>query len=114
MRIDNAVYRAGFVSTRRAARQAVSHGHICINGRRTTTPSAALSVGDALTVREGSRKSPLFAHLSEPVEAAEARTPPAWLSVDAPLMKAEVTSMPTHDATDASLDYQTVFEFYSR
>jgi DNA repair protein RadC len=65
MRVDSAVYRAGLAPTRRAARQAVSHGHIMINGRRTTVPSHPLKKGDVITIREGSRKSPLFAGLAE-------------------------------------------------
>jgi len=113
MRADSAVYRAGFSLTRRAARQAVSHGHITINGKRTTTPSHHLRVGDVISIREGSRTSPLFAGLLE--HAAEnQRAIPQWLNVDLPLLKAEVVGEPTYDVVTAGLDYSTVFEFYSR
>lgn len=111
MRIDSAVYRAGFASTRRAARQMVSHGHIVINGRRTTVPSHKLKKGDTFTVREGSMKSPLFAGLAE---KEEKRAVPSWLSVDMNVLKAEVTGEPPYSAVEAGLDYATVFEFYSR
>lgn len=111
MRIDSAVYRAGFAPTRRAARQMVSHGHITINGRRTTVPSHRLKKGDVFTVRAGSVKSPLFAGLAE---REDARAVPQWLSVDITALKTEVTGEPSYAAAEAGLDYATVFEFYSR
>src|SRR3989344_3096522 len=79
MRADSATYRAGFANTRRAARQAVSHGHITVNGRRITTPSHQLKPGDTIAIREGSRRSPLFAGLAE---KESERTVPSWIKVD--------------------------------
>ena len=113
-RADNAVYRAGLASTRRASRQAVSHGHITINGKRITTPSYHLQKGDVLAVREGNRSSPLYAALTEAKEEGGARAVPKWLNVDIGLLKAEVTGEPQYSALEAGLDYATVFEFYSR
>ncbi len=112
MRADSAVYRAGFASTRRAARQMVSHGHIMVNGRRTTTPSHMLKLGDVLTVREGSRKSVLFASLAEKND--ERRFVPKWLTVDMSVLRAEVVGEPSYTTIETGLDYATVFEFYSR
>lgn len=111
MRADSAVYRAGLATTRRAARQIVSHGHIVVNGRRTTTPSHHLKKGDVITVREGSRTSPLFAGLAE---AEDRRAVPQWLSVDVGLLKVDVTGEPAYTTVETGLDYPTVFEFYSR
>ena len=113
MRADSAVYRAGLSSTRRAARQAVSHGHITINGTRITTPSYKVKKGDSISVREGSKGSPLFAGLAEAKEEA-ARAVPNWLSVDLALLKAQVTGEPLYNPMETGLDYATVFEFYSR
>jgi small subunit ribosomal protein S4 len=113
MRADSLVYRAGLSPTRRAARQAVSHGHITINGKRITTPSYRVRAGDVVAVREGSRISPLFAGLSEN-KAENTRLVPQWLSVDLNLLKAEVTGEPIYNPLEAGLDYSTVFEFYSR
>jgi len=113
MRADSVLYRAGFASTRRAARQAVSHGHITINGKRTTVPSHRLKKGDVLGVREGSRRSPLFAGLAE--EAKENGRPvPSWLTADKNLLTIEVTGEPQYNPLEVGLDYSTVFEFYSR
>ena len=113
MRADSAVYRAGFASTRRAARQGVSHGHFTINGKRITTPSYHLRKGDVIAVREGSRTSPLFAGLAENKEESP-RAIPQWLHVDLSLFKAEITGEPSYTPMEAGLDYPTVFEFYSR
>ncbi len=113
MRADSATYRAGFASTRRAARQIVSHGHITVNGKRITTPSYRVRPGDVIAIREGSRISPLFAGLST-VEKENRRTVPNWLSTDLALMKAEVTGEPSYNPVESGLDYSTVFEFYSR
>ncbi|HEY4522104.1 MAG TPA: 30S ribosomal protein S4 [Candidatus Paceibacterota bacterium] len=108
-RADSAVYRAGFASTRRAARQAVSHGHITVNGRRVTTPSLALRKGDVIAIREGSRTSPLFAGLAA---QEDVRSVPQWLAVDLGLLRAEVVGESA--LSESGLDYPTVFEFYSR
>ncbi|MEY4747392.1 MAG: ribosomal protein small subunit ribosomal protein [Candidatus Parcubacteria bacterium] len=113
MRADSAVYRAGFSLTRRAARQAVSHGHFTINGKRITTPSYRVKKGDIIAIREGNRTSPLYAALSEKKEEL-GRTVPQWLTVNLDLLTAEVTVEPGYSPMEAGLDYPTVFEFYSR
>jgi small subunit ribosomal protein S4 len=110
MRLDTTVYRAGLASTRRAARQAASHGHFMVNGVRVKTPSYKVKNGDKITVREGARKSPLYAGL---VEKNPERSIPNWLSVDINLLTAEVKGLPQYAAAEG-LDYSTVFEFYSR
>src|SRR5690242_20290800 len=50
LRADSVIYRAGFAPTRRAARQAISHGHFTVNGKKITTPSYAIRKGDVLSV----------------------------------------------------------------
>lgn len=113
LRADNAAYRAGFASTRRAARQMVSHGHLMVNGRRITTPSYALKVSDVLEVREGSRRSTLFSHLTSG-EKGESRTPPSWITLDESLLRATIAGEPSYSPVEAGLEYAAVFEFYSR
>ncbi len=109
-RADSVIYRAGFAPTRRAARQAISHGHFTVNGRKVTTPSYATKKGDVIAVREGNKKSPLYATLAE----KEKRGVPQWLSVDYDLVKAEVKGEPQYSTIETGLDYPTLFEFYSR
>jgi small subunit ribosomal protein S4 len=111
MRADSVLYRSGFAPTRRAARQAVSHGHIKVNGTRITRPSYRLKIGDKLEVRDGVRGSILYAGLAE----REDKRPAAqWLTADAKLLSIEVAGEPQYNVIEAGLDYPTVFEFYSR
>lgn len=112
MRADSIVYRGGFAPTRRAARQLVSHGHILVNGKRIRTPSHRLKKGDTLSVREGSRRSPLFGALTE--EDGEARGIPVWLAADRGALTVDVRGEPLYTPAETILDYGTVFEFYSR
>ena len=113
MRLDSVAYRAALASTRRAARQMASHGHLLVNGKRTTTPSYRLHKGDSISVREGSRRRPLFAQLTE--EGREAsRNAPKWLTCDMSAMKVDVVGEPLYVPGETALDYPTVFEFYSR
>ncbi len=111
MRADSILYRAGFSPTRRSARQALSHGHVKVNGVRTTRPSQRLKKGDKIEVRDAVRSSPLYAGLAE---KEDKRPVPQWLSVDTNLLTIEVTGEPQYSQIDAGLDYPTVFEFYSR
>lgn len=113
MRADSAVYRAGFAATRRAARQIVSHGHILVNGVRITTPSHRVGVGDIVSVRDGSKTSPLFAGLAE-VNPESGRAIPSWIAAEPNLQRFEIKDVPTYNGIDSGLDYPTVFEFYSR
>jgi small subunit ribosomal protein S4 len=59
-RLDNVVYRLGLAPSRPAARQMVSHGHITVDGRKTTIPSRQMRVGEVIGIREGSKDLPLF------------------------------------------------------
>ncbi len=112
LRADSVAYRSGLASTRRAARQLVSHGHLTVNGTRITVPSYRLKKGDVLSVREGSRQGTLFSHLQDPEKSN--RPTPQWLTRDNNLMKVEVVGLPAYGPVETTLDYATVFEFYSR
>ena len=59
-RLDNVVYRMGFASTRREARQLVNHGHFTVNGKRCNIPSAQVKVGDVVAVCQKSQSSVKF------------------------------------------------------
>ncbi|OGC85150.1 30S ribosomal protein S4 [Candidatus Adlerbacteria bacterium RIFCSPHIGHO2_12_FULL_53_18] len=110
-RLDNVVFRAGFVKTRRAARQLVSHGHVQVNGRRVTIPSYQVSVNDKVALREGSRVSPLFATRSE--VAAETKLP-EWLSMGGDHFAVEVAKAPVVADTELPFNAGVVIQFYSR
>lgn len=110
-RLDNVVYRLGLAPTRMAARQMVSHGHITVNGRKTTVPSREVKIGEVIGVREGSKSRVLFENFGE--RFAE-RTLPSWLSFDPKRMEGGITQQPTTESADAAGDLSAVLSFYSR
>ena len=107
-RADNAVYRAGFATTRRQARQLVSHGHFLLNGKRINIPSIRLKPGDVLEVRPKSTKSDYF----KSIEGMT--TPLSWLKADSKKLKIEVTGLPKREEAEVGINEQLIVEFYSR
>lgn len=112
-RADNAVYRAGFATTRRQARQLVSHGHFTLNGRRVDIPSIRLNPGDVLEVRPKSQKSEYFKNL-ESIVSSTSSTPLSWLKSDPKKMKIEITGLPKREEAEAGINEQLIVEYYSR
>lgn len=112
-RADNTVYRAGFATTRRQARQLVSHGHFTLNGRRIDIPSIRLKPGDVLEVRAKSQKSEYFKNLDNIVSSAST-TPLSWLKSDPKKMKIEITGLPKREEAEAGINEQLIVEYYSR
>lgn len=111
LRLDNVVYRLGLASTRRAARQMVSHGHVTVNGRKTTIPSRAVHLSDKIGVRTGSRASVMFENFTE--RTAE-RTLPSWLTLDAKTIVGGLEHLPTMESAEPAGDLSVVLSFYSR
>jgi len=112
-RLDNAVYRAGFATSRRAARQLVGHGHFILNGRRVDIPSIRLKPGDELVVRPKSTKSGYFTQLDEVVKGS-VQAPLSWLKSDAKKMTISVTGAPTRQEAEPEINEQLIVEYYSR
>lgn len=108
-RLDNVVYRMGIAHTRRLARQIVSHGHILLNGKKTTVASAHVRVGDLIAIREGSKKSPLYADMTKKLKDY---TMPNWVTFNTESLSGKVVGKPKN--IDAYFDLNTVLEFYSR
>lgn len=108
-RLDNVVYRFGLAGTRRLARQMVSHGHIVVNGKKINVPSHILKEGDIITVREGSKKSVLFADMATKLKDY---TCPNWLIFDPNNLTGKVQGKPKN--IEGFIDLDTVLEFYSR
>lgn len=112
-RADNVVFRAGFASTRRQARQLVSHGHFTLNGRRIDIPSIRLKAGDKLEVRAKSQKSEYFKNLDN-IVAASGVTPLSWMKSDVKKMTIEITGKPKREEAEAGINEQLIVEYYSR
>jgi len=111
-RLDNVVYRLGWADSRNHARQIVQHGHIAVNGRRTTIPSYLVRPGDVITVREGSRKRDYFKELRAYME--DRPQAPEWLGIDLNAMTGTVMREPERRDVDLPLNEQLIVEYYSR
>ena len=111
-RLDNAVYRAGYAPSRRAARQLVTHGHFMLNGRRVDIPSIRLKVGDEVVIREASKNSEYFKRLDDVSPAPS--TTPAWITVDRKKVTVKVTNLPLRDDAEPEINEQLIVEYYSR
>lgn len=113
LRLDNAVYRAGFATSRRAARQLVTHGHFMLNGRRVDIPSIRLKTGDKLTVRPKSAKSGYFTQIDD-VVSNTSQQPLSWIKGDHKKLTIEVTGLPKREEADTDINEQLIVEYYSR
>lgn len=112
-RADNAVYRAGFATSRRAARQLVGHGHFELNGQKIDIPSIRLKPGDVLSVRTKSAKSGYFSQLND-VIGNSLQAPLSWIKSDPKKMTITVTGLPKREEAEADINEQLIVEYYSR
>jgi small subunit ribosomal protein S4 len=111
-RADNAVYRAGFATSRRAARQLVTHGHFLLNGRRVDIPSIRLSAGDVLTVRPRSQETEYFKKLDDITGNIDVTV--GWLKANRKKFEITVTGEPSRDEAEPEINEQLIVEYYSR
>jgi small subunit ribosomal protein S4 len=111
MRLDNVVYQLGFGTTRAAARQMVSHGHVQVNGRKVNIPSYALRVNDVIEVRDSSVSRQMG---TRSLEGSTSRPVPDWLSLNRDAFKGTVLRVPSREDIQPIANEQAVVEFYSR
>ena len=111
MRLDNLVYRVGFVRSRRAARQFVLHGHVQVNGKRANVPSMILKPGDHVDVktRKGSREL-----AKKSLDSLEGKTISPWLLLDGANFRAEILHLPSKEEIAPLVDEQLVVELCSK
>ena len=111
-RLDNAIYRMGFGTSRPQSRQIVRHGHIQVNGRKVNIPSFLVKPGDIVEVREKSRNNPTILGARD----ATAHAPsPNWFEVDREGLKALVLGQPKReDLVQIQLNEQLIVELYSK
>jgi small subunit ribosomal protein S4 len=111
-RLDNAVYRMGFGTSRAQCRQLVRHGHINVNGTRVDIPSYSVKPNDVVEIREGSKKNPAILHA---IEATAHAPSPNWLEVDRENLRARVLGQPKReDLVQIQLNEQLIVELYSK
>ena len=110
-RLDNVVYRMGFASSHKEARQLVLHGHFTLNGKKVNIPSLIVKAGDVIAVKESSRDSVKIKALAE---SAATHTAPKWLEVKADEMTAKVVNLPAREDVDFDFNEQLIVELYSK
>jgi small subunit ribosomal protein S4 len=108
-RLDNMVYRAGFASTRRLARQLVNHGHIEIDGKKASIPSMRVKPGQKISLREKSRKLEIVLNsLAATVARKE------YIEYDADKQVATLARYPERNEFLPEIKENLIVEFYSR
>ena len=111
MRLDNAVYRLGWASSRGMARQMVVHRFFTVNGRRSSAPSLQLRPNDTVDLHEGKRSSAL---VSDSLKSMAVHKPPAWLDLDPTTYAGRVLHAPSRDEINTDIKEQMIVEYYTR
>src|SRR3954468_18678127 len=110
-RLDNVVYRSGFSTSRRQARQLVNHGHIAVNGRKVDIPSFQVKAGDTISVKE---RSQVNAHVEGAWQTAVGRGRPSWLTAGDVDLSVVVANFPKREDIESNINEQLIVELYSK
>jgi small subunit ribosomal protein S4 len=110
-RLDNVVYRMGFASSRKQARQLIRHNHILVVDKKVNIPSYQVKVGDVIQIKEGSRKVPAF---SEALETVVRRGIPEWMEVDKENFRGTLVALPNREELTMPIQEQLIVELYSK
>ena len=110
-RLDNVVYRLGFVNSRVQGRHYVKHNHFTVNGNKTNIPSYFIKAGDVVEVREKSKKNQM---ICDAADAVVRRGIPQWLELDKDKLKGEVKAAPTREDITMPIQEQLIVELYSK
>jgi len=109
-RLDNLVYRLGFGSSIRQARQLVSHGHIRVNGHKVDRPSYAVQVNDVISLREKSQNTLLFKENF----LIQGTSPYPYLNKEVDSLSGQLIRVPDRSEVPIEVDDHLVVEFYSK
>lgn len=110
-RLDNVIYRLGFTKTRAAARQAVTHAHFNVNGKKVNVPSYRVRPGEEIALRENKRGKGNWKGV---VEVLSKKDMPSWLTINAAEYSGKITSLPQGTELQQPFDPKLIVEFYSR
>ena len=110
LRLDNVVYRANFAASRNQARQFVRHGHVLVNGKRMTIPSAQVRRDDVVEISSKAKNFIVVRHNSDTID----RAVPMWLEVSTGELKATVRDLPLREQIDVPVREQLIVELYSK
>jgi len=110
-RLDNVIFRLGYVTSRAEARQLVKHGHFTVNGKGAHTPSILVMPGWTIGVVDRSKK---VARITGALETMEGRAVPQWLEIEKEEMKGLIKALPQREDITLPIDEQLIVELYSR
>ena len=110
-RLDNAVYRMGFVNSRTQGRHFVKHNHFLVNGKKVNIPSYLTKAGDVIEVCEKSRK---VKAIEDAMDAVVRRGLPQWLELEKDKFKASVKALPVREDITMPIEEQLIIELYSK
>lgn len=108
-RLDNLVYRAGFATTRRGARQLVNHGHVTVNGKKVDIPSYRVKIGDVISLKEDDKNLKV---VTESLEKTTKRVD--YVSYDESKLELTYVRRPERSELNADINEALIVEFYSR
>lgn len=108
-RLDNVVFRLGFASSRKEARQLVTHGHFLVNGKKVDIPSYTVVEGDVIKVKEKSASSPKFKEIKDMSISV-----PSWVTVDVEKLEGKVVALPRREDIDTPIAEHLIVELYSK
>ena len=108
-RLDNLVYRAGFATTRRGARQLVNHGHITVNGKKVDIPSYRVKPGDVIAIKENSSD-----HKGIEIALANKVKRPEFINYDEKKRVATYVRYPERSELNADINESLIVEFYNK
>ena len=111
VRLDNIVYRMGFSSSRKQARQLVRHNHVTVNGKKVNIASYQVKVGDYVEVKESSRKIPI---VTESMETFIRREKSPWLEIDGENFRGVLKVLPNREELTIPINEQFIVELYSK
>ncbi|MBN2446710.1 MAG: 30S ribosomal protein S4 [Phycisphaerae bacterium] len=113
-RLDNVVYKTRFIAGRRGARQAVVHGHVCVNGRKCDRPGYLVEAGDRISIHKR-EKSQKYSR-AQMVLLEGVAIPPlqSWIQLEEGKLEAQVVALPTREDVLIPVEEQLIVEFCSR
>ena len=108
-RLDNLVYRIGFATTRRGARQLVNHGHVTVNGKKVDIPSYRVKVGDVISLKEDDKNLKV---VNESLEKVTKRV--EFITYDENKKEATYVRLPERNELNADINEALIVEFYNK
>jgi small subunit ribosomal protein S4 len=110
-RLDNVIYKLNFASSRKSARQLISHGHVCVNGHKVDIPDLTLKIGDKIILKDSKKSNKLVKNqlTSNPNYVVQ-----GWLQVDADKPAATIVGIPSRDDVQLVVEENLVVEFCSK